>query len=301
MAAVGLDGLDIPRERMLVMTFVIFVVLGLAVWGFVVEPRWLRIRRVAIRAKRPLARPITVLHLSDTHFPLYDSVLRRFFHRLSSLEPDLVVITGDIIENNDGIRPCAEAVAKLKPRYGIYAVLGNHDHYEYGLKEAVGFLWGGRFFPHKRNDVAALKQELSRVGCRVLVNERVELALDGSRVSLIGLDDPVTRQADVDKAFKNANDADVNLLLTHTLDVLPQLDGRSVDLALSGHTHGGQFSIPFFGALPFKSHSRMGRKYMAGLSRYGETVTYTSRGLGMGKFAPFRLFCRPESILYSIQ
>jgi len=284
---------------------IVFLLLfaALIIWSFGVEPRWLRIRKVSIKLKTSLRRPLTVLHISDSHFPLHLKTLKRFFKELSCLNPDLVVLTGDIIDSDLGVEACAQAVSQLKSRFGMYAVLGNHDHFYYGAREIIGFLFTSlseRFHPRKRNDVVRLKKRLLEAGCRVLTNESVDLLLDEQKLCLVGLDDPVTKQADAEKAFQNVNGADLKILLTHSMDVLQRMNGYSVDLVLGGHTHGGQVSLPFYGSLPMKMHSRMGRKFVAGLNHCGGAITYTSRGIGEGKFLPFRFLCRPEAVLFEI-
>lgn len=282
-----------------------FLLLGsaLMIWSFWIEPRWLKVRQVSVKLKTPWAHPFTVLHVSDSHFPLHLRKLERFFRKLSKLHPDLIVLTGDIIDNDLGIEPCTRALSHLKSRFGIYAVLGNHDHYNYRPREIVGFLFTffrEHFSPQRKNNVPKLKERLEKVGCKVLVNQNLVLGIHGQKLCLVGVDDPVTRKADPEKAFQNVQGADAKILLTHSLDILQRLNGHSVDLALGGHTHGGQISIPFWGPLPLKTHSRMGRKFIAGLSCYQETITYTSRGIGEGRFLPFRFLCRPEAVLFEI-
>jgi predicted MPP superfamily phosphohydrolase len=277
------------------------VVAATAVWAFGIEPRWLRIRRISLEFPAPFTKPLTLLHLSDTHFPLQGSTLARFFNRLSRLEPDLIFITGDIIDNERGIEPCARAVSELKARLGIYAVLGNHDHYDYGGLETFAALIGRSFFAKRKNRVDLLKKALADVGCRVLTNESLVLERGRDRIAVIGLDDPVTGHADGERAFANVDSAPLRILLAHSIDVLRKLGGRRVDLALGGHTHGGQFSIPFLGPPPLLAHSRLGRRYVAGLARYRDTITYTSRGMGEGKFFPFRFLCPPEAVLFEIR
>jgi predicted MPP superfamily phosphohydrolase len=285
------------------MTTILVITLLLIIWSFLIEPRWLKLRKVSIRLPNPLPQPLTILHLSDSHFPLHLKTLRRFFRTVSRLEPDLIFLTGDLIENDLGIEECARAVSGLRAKGGVYAVLGNHDHYDYTGKEIIGFLLTavGRYvMPQKTNDVGRLKKRLQEAGCRVLVNENLTVRVAGQDICLIGLDDPVTQKADVETAFRNLNGSSARILLTHTIDVLPKLNGHRVDLAVGGHTHGGQVALPFFGSLPLYSHSKMGRKFIAGLNRYRDTVTYTSRGVGEGRFFSFRFFCRPEAVWYEI-
>ena len=175
--------------------------LGLAlivvlVWSLLIEPRWLNLRRVQLKARKPLSKPLTLLHISDTHFPLHCRTLTRFFEKLSVLKPDLVVLTGDIIDNDLGILPCSEAILKLTATYGKFAVLGNHDHHEYSIREIFTFLANGKTEPRKANDVPRLKEALKSTGCRVLVNESLDLDLEQGSLCLVGVDDPVTHRAD---------------------------------------------------------------------------------------------------------
>lgn len=286
------------------MGYLILGFMGLMViWAFGVEPRWLKISKISLKLSTSLKRPVTLLHISDSHFPLHLKTLRRFFDKLAQFHPDFVVYTGDIIENDEGVRHCVEALSKLKARVGKYAVLGNHDHYNYSAHDVMAFLFTlmGRFFwPKETNNVEMLKQALEGMGCRVLCNESVRFDFEGTEIHLIGLDDPVTRKAEPAKAFQNVGGTGIKILLTHSVDVMRKLDNYPVDLALGGHTHGGQVSIPFYGPLPLKTHSRLGRKFIAGLNRYHQAFTYTSRGIGEGKFFSFRFLCRPEAVLFEI-
>jgi len=275
----------------------------LILWMVWFEPGWLKLRVIPLELGFKSKRPLKILHLSDTHFPLQLKVLRRFFKQLEAVKPDLVVITGDLIEYDAGISVCAEAVKSLNSRLGTYAVLGNHDHFSYGLFSSWKFALGmdvRSIDGDNPNDTARLKRELKDAGCRVLENENLILEHEGQSICLIGLDDPVTRQADVAKAFEGAEPADLRVLLAHSVDVLPIVGEKGVHLTLSGHTHGGQLGVPFYGALPMRRHCRLGRRYVAGLHRYGATITHTSRGLGVGRFFRFRFLCRPEASILEI-
>lgn len=269
-------------------------------WAFVVEPRCLHIRRRKIHLHKPLSRPLTVLHLSDLHFPIRKQTLRRFFKKIADLEADMIVITGDLIENEAGIAECGEVLRTLRAKHGKFAIFGNHDHYRHGIKQILNFIFTGKA-EGQSNDLAALEKALRAADIQLLRNQHHYLEIESEKFYVIGLDDPVTKNADPDKAFLGVNGHGTKILLTHSLDILAHMENREVHLALSGHTHGGQMTIPFYGAPPLTRHCRLGQRYMSGLNHYGEVRTHTSRGLGQGGFLAFRFLCPPEAILLEIQ
>ena len=100
-------------------------------WAFFVEPNWPRLRRITVRGQRKLKTPITILHLSDIHFVKDLGCKRFFFQKLSVLNPDLIFLTGDIIDHDEGIATAVQTLSGLRARYGTFLVLGNHDYYDY--------------------------------------------------------------------------------------------------------------------------------------------------------------------------
>src|SRR3990167_6014376 len=111
-------------------------------WAFFVEPNWPRLRRIKITGQKKLHKPITILHLSDIHFTKNEGSKRAFFQRLSMLNPDLIFLTGDIIDNNDGIDTAARVISGLRARYGTFLVLGNHDYYDYHVFDNIRYHLG---------------------------------------------------------------------------------------------------------------------------------------------------------------
>jgi uncharacterized protein len=214
-----------------------------------------------------------IVQLSDFHFmPLTRPYLIKKAIRLTNqLKPDLVVLTGDFIWHElDAIVDLVPLLAGLNPRFGIQAVLGNHDH------------WLNAEF---------ITSELKKVGIDVLFNEIRTLSMSGDSFQIIGVDDGWSGKPDLMHSLGEVNDKMPGILLWHEPDLADQVpqDGR-VSLQLSGHTHGGQVRLPGKGALilPY-----LGTKYDCGLYRFERMYLYTNRGIGIIS-VPFRFHCRPE-------
>jgi len=285
---------------MTVTFFFILLACFVTVWGFLIEPRWYRLRRIKINLPKELSRPVTILHLSDMHFPFFVRSVEKFFRKLSPLNPDFIFVTGDLIETDEGIEPCVRVLSELKAKLGAFAVFGNHDYYHYDLWEAIVFNFDRTKYPRKQNNCRLLKKSLAEIGCRVLDNENITLTSGKDLFRIIGVQDLVTSRADIPQAFKGVGDEGIKILLTHSIDVVSQIGEVSVDLALAGHTHGGQICIPLIGMPPIGTHCRLGRKYAAGLARFRKIITYTTHGIGVGRILFFRLFCRPEAVLIEL-
>ena len=269
-----------------------------------VEPRWIELVRVKVRLPRlPKAlHGFTVVHLSDLHLgPCVGAEdVRRSVAIANALGADLIALTGDFVYRSARYaEACARELAALRARYGIYAVLGNHD------------VW---------TDPDAVAESLRRAGVRVLRNERQALRVGSTRLWLIGVEDVgVTgftafglissiSRSDFKALWKGAHDAflraleglplgETRLLLVHNPDFAEMVEGR-VDLVLAGHTHGGQVRLPLVGA-PIVP-SCYGQKYAAGLVRAGGTQVYVNRGIGAIGL-PMRFLCRPEVTLIVLE
>jgi predicted MPP superfamily phosphohydrolase len=165
-------------------------------------------------------------------------------------------------------------LSRLSAPLGVYAVLGNHDH------------WSGPAV------LAELVAGLRSIGVRVLIDEAVVLENKKHSISLVGVDDYWEGPANLAKALRGLNPDDCTIVLSHNPDLNEDVDNQvqPVDLIVSGHTHGGQIVLPMIGppySTPFN------RKYTAGLVRDGERQTWISRGLGVF-LVPVRLGCPPD-------
>jgi len=246
-----------------------------------VEPHWLSVERVTVRlANMPGGlRGLTIAQISDLHLSMLVSAqdVARAVNVVLGLRPSLVVVTGDYVTlTADNARPCAAELARLHAPLGVYAILGNHDHW---------------------TDAQVVTRALLDAGLTVLRNAGRLIESNGGALWLAGVDDVWERHADLDAALAGAPQDVHKILLAHEPDYADYVtsDGR-VSLQLSGHSHGGQVRLPFIGApqLPY-----LGTKYPDGLRRVGGMWLYTNRGIGVIA-PPIRFNCRPEVTLITL-
>ncbi|MBN2329602.1 MAG: metallophosphoesterase [Candidatus Omnitrophica bacterium] len=266
---------------------------GLFLYSWFIEPRWRRIFHRSISLGKHDLQPLKILHLSDFHFYRGADERKRFLQGLSGRELDFIFITGDFIDNDSGIDVCIEALRPLKARYGIYAVLGNHDY--------VHISWRSWFHRtgtlvydlcHEFNDVERLAGELKKIGIRILRNERDVVEVDGVPITIAGVDDPYTQHDDIPQTFDGYTKDGPCFVLIHTPDRYRELAERHVDMVFSGHTHGGQICLPFWG--PIITRSLAPRRMAYGLNDLNGTKYYTTRGVGSSRWTRPRFLCRPE-------
>jgi len=183
----------------------------------------------------------------------------------------MFVLTGDYSTSyRRYIEPCAEALAALSAPEGVWAVLGNHDHY---------------------TDPELTTRALQRQHIAVLNNANTTLQRGSDAIQLSGIDDWTWNGTDWVKAFSGLKTSTPTILLSHQPRVLDFEQTKDVSLILSGHTHGGQLNFPLLGA-PARLFTT-DLRYARGLFRRGETQLYVSTGTGVIGL-PLRLGVRPE-------
>jgi predicted MPP superfamily phosphohydrolase len=219
-----------------------------------------------------------IVQLSDVHHgPFSDrEQIERAVDTANRLKPDIIALTGDYISKERRYAaPCAEMLGKLKARYGVYAVLGNHDHW---------------------TDAALITDLFRAEGMTVLINEGMHFELEGESIWLAGVDDTMVGLEDISLALAGARDDEMKLLLAHNPVVLRRAARASIDLVLSGHTHGGQVAI----RSERSASGRPRRRMLKGLGRQGNTQIYVNRGLGT-VVLPIRYGCPPEISLLELR
>lgn len=215
-----------------------------------------------------------IAHISDLHNARFGPDNSWLLNRLRDEKPDIITITGDLIDSRHTDIPLAMQfigdAAKIAP---VYVVSGNHE---------------------SRGLYAQWEEGLAAAGAVNLDGKTQAIEKNGSRLYLLGLADPAVSG---DALFQEKLDSYAQIdgfrvLLSHRPARIGQYAGAGIELVLCGHAHGGQVRLPLIGAL-FAPDEGILPKYSSGLYTQGESSMYVSRGLGNSRF-PFRVFNRPE-------
>lgn len=270
-----------------------------AAYAVFVERRWYRLGRYRLDILPAEGPGLDILHLSDLHILREDRGKRRFLASLPSA--DITVITGDILGEPEAVEFAAEALRVARGRLASLFVLGSNDLF--APRRLNYFRY---FIPDRRRRRRLGKigraPELVRLlegdGWVHLRNRKYERRMNGMRMEVMGLDDPHIHRSDLRAAPRTEPDA-FGLAVVHSPDPAPELAALGYDLVVAGHTHGGQVRLPLIGALV--SNSSIPPRLARGLIRMGKSYLHVSPGLGTSKYAPFRLFCRPEATLLELR
>lgn len=281
-----------------IIVFLAFLFSALAVWMFAVEPRRVEFNRHRIQIRKSLPRLLKILHLSDIHFSGPDARIERLFDRIAAIPVDMIIVTGDIIDCPQGLEYCMQNMKKLKAEAGKFVVLGNHDYYDYHLFDAIFHNFPGQGYPVRINPYKELTQGLEGLGFQVLKNRTVETDFEGVRLLIHGMDDATTGRANVRKTMENYDPEKINILLSHTIDVFLDIGAGEIDLAFSGHSHGGQVRLPWIG--PIITHTMLGKAYASGIKEIQGAQCSISRGISAGRYTRLRLLCLPEVLILEV-
>ncbi|WNF24292.1 metallophosphoesterase [Mesobacillus jeotgali] len=251
-----------------------------------VEPRMLDITRHSIKnAALPSGFDgIKLVQFSDTHIGFQYSMeqLMQLITKINKLAPDLIVFTGDLLDDPRHFTEKTKIISmlsSLKAPMGKFAVYGNHDHGGYG------------------SDL--YKQIMEQSGFTLLLNNSANIKLlDGSSIWIAGIDDAMLGKPDLKASMANIPNDSYTILLSHAPDKAEEAAHFPIQMQLSGHSHGGQIQIPFYGPLvtpPFAE------KYVEGFYTAGpqnSLTLYVNRGLGTTRL-PFRFLSQPELAVFT--
>ncbi len=255
---------------------------ALAAWGLY-ESQWLETKTVAlpVAGLPPELDGLSILHLSDFHAGSPSLNLRTMRMAVSfgvEQQPDMVVVTGDIVTHPRGERAALEQLARLDPPFGMYGVLGNHDT-------------GATRDPFSRGMVPA---SWGAAPMQLLRDRSVVVEAHGCAIEVAGMEPDAwsLRTARPHELFQR--DDAFRILLAHFPDVVDDLPSGTCQLVLAGHLHGGQICLPTPRGRMRLSHTEW--RYLEGVHRVGDTTLVVSRGTGT-TLVPFRLLARPEVVL----
>jgi predicted MPP superfamily phosphohydrolase len=239
-----------------------------------------------------------IVQLSDLHLGSFNHryhVLNKAIQLVNRLEPDLVVLTGDMVNNYSWeLDGWDKIFGRIKAGEGKFAILGNHDYGDYSK-------WPSQ--EKKEENSRQIREFFDRSGFRLLRNESVIIQRGEHSINLIGVENWSRKRsknyADLEKAMANTNIEAFSLLLSHDPDHWHKevVGHTDIDLTLSGHTHGMQAGFRFknqqWSPIKYKF------KHWAGLYRQQEQYLYVNRGLGWLGF-PGRIGMRPEITLLEL-
>ncbi|NOZ50409.1 MAG: hypothetical protein GXP37_10235 [Chloroflexi bacterium] len=293
----------------------------------------LQVYRVPVRSSR--AAGLRLLHLSDQHLGgdswVQKQRLRRLQVLLPRLQVDAVMLTGDFLHDQEGLRALETLLQMLPPApLGTYAVLGNHDYAQYSYGELFRSAWAN--IQHSRESQQRLSvtgqevRRLRRLAWQIYSNERLRFAavpnptaelqallalydvqvllntavpLGDRGIWVAGVDDWVEGRPDVAQALA-AVPADATLwLLSHHPDVAYHVHDRRLELVLAGHTHGGQVVLPLMGAVHTQG-TLLPRQHPAGIFDDLPSGARMVVSRGMGESTPLRFRCLPEVVVVDL-
>ena len=237
-------------------------------YGFLIEPNLIFVKKITLKSND--IKNLKIVFISDFHFSKFAYArLKRIIGIINKQNADIIISGGDYITaHNAGIsmnmKYAASEISKMKSKYGIYSVLGNHDYYK---------------------DEKYVKSNLKKYGIKILENNNYELIHEGKPLFIAGISDMQTTFYNLGKALNKTYPPVI--LVSHSPDIIPSAENR-VNLILSGHTHGGQVRIPFYGAVIVPS--KYGKTYESG---FINNIAYITKGLGTS-ILHLRFNCPPE-------
>lgn len=265
---------------------ILLIILFVLIWSFFIEPRMLILNKKTFDIKG--LEGLKIVFVGDFHIkPNQKNRLSYIVNKINEQHPDLILSTGDFVSGHDPkqslpIEEIGKELSKLKPKYGFYAVLGNHDWWQGGEK---------------------IERVLEDNGIIVLSNQNIKININGKSLFIAGVEDMDTRNIDLPRALKSTTHP--TILLTHTPDIFPFITNKSnskitskVDLTLAGHTHGGQVNIPFVG--PLVVPSSYGKRYAKGLIEENSKTIFVTKGIGTSILA-VRFNCIPEIVIINFK
>ena len=231
-----------------------------------------------------------IAHISDLHNKSFGKDQIRLLEKLKGVSPDMIVITGDLIDRRkydlDLAMMFIEGAVDVAP---VYYVSGNHE------------AWSGEF--------SLIKESLLSAGVSVLDNEKLKITKANSWINILGVSDPDfltssymdgTNISDMSKKLEEwSAEQGFKILLSHRPELLDLYAHHQMDLIFTGHAHGGQFRIPLMGGLVAPDQGFF-PEFTSGLHIKGPSTMFISRGLG-NSIVPIRIFNRPEIIAVTLK
>jgi predicted MPP superfamily phosphohydrolase len=266
-------------------------VFGLSSGGFLyanrIEPSLLDIQEYPIK-HRLIPKSfdgIKIVQFSDTHLGFQYNLpqFNKLVNKINSLQPDIIFFTGDLMDEPNQyteINKLMPILKKLHAPLGKYCIFGNHDHGGYGSE--------------------IYRNIMETTNFTVLLNQSIPVKLsDGSKIYLLGIDDAMLGNPNLPLTLKNVPANTFKILLSHAPDLADAASKYPIHWQLSGHSHGGQIKIPFFGALVTPPFAQIYPEGHYSIGEQNPLSLYVNRGIGTTRL-PFRFMSKPELTIFTL-
>ncbi|HEY8562702.1 MAG TPA: metallophosphoesterase [Pyrinomonadaceae bacterium] len=265
--------------------FSFFAAIGCGFYAYFIESRRLvvTVKKLEIDGWSDGQNGFKIVAISDLHAGAHymdEARIRSIVERANAQNPDLIVLLGDFVSEVDGrgtaltmpVEAMADNLKGLRAKFGVFAVIGNHDWW---------------------HDEQKVRENLERVGYRVLENQAESFEKDGEKVTVLGIEDFWKRKkVDIEKVVANIGSNRNIIAITHNPDSFDQLP-KEISLLLAGHTHGGQVVIPFYGPPIVVAK----REYTRGLVRKNNQSLFVTTGVS----AMIRFGVPPEIAVLTLE
>ena len=283
------------NKKKIVKRLAFILIIGLLVFGIYQELTINSVKRVELDSQNRVFSNTpdtfdnaTIVFFSDIHYNKFMNKERflPFIELISQLEPDILLFGGDLFDHpsvefpsDDTIDELTQLLSSLDATLGKYAVLGNHDYES----------------PTTNSIVVSV---LENSGFNILVNETLKVYNQQNEyIYIAGIDSQLLGNPDIDLTFENHVKDSLTIALSHTPDIIDQLDATMIDWQLSGHSHGGQISLPLIGPLYKVPYAE---KYPTSHENINNIKLDVSNGIGTTRL-DMRLFANPQIHYYTLK
>ncbi|MGG0177538.1 metallophosphoesterase [Gottfriedia acidiceleris] len=277
-----------------IIVFILALVICLIVYYFL-QLNWISITNETVHLNDlpPEFNGYKIVQLSDLHNKEFGEGNKKLANKINKIKPDMIVITGDMLNNNHDILNNGEVLIKLlrnlNNNYPIYYVTGEHEE---------GLYYEDRNKYHKEGTKKAYEEELSKLGVTILNDEKTTVRQQDAKINLYGLKEHLSGDIHIEERLGNTREGEVNILLSHRPFYFKEYAKWGADLVFSGDTHGGMIHLPFIGGI-FSTEGFF-PKYDGGLFQNGNSIMVVNRGLGNNPFA-LRINNRPEIVVITLK
>ncbi|MEQ6389701.1 metallophosphoesterase [Bacillaceae bacterium S4-13-58] len=229
-----------------------------------------------------------IVQLSDLHNKEFGEGNKRLVNKINKIKPDIIVITGDMLNNSQDIpnngEVLIELLENLNNNYPTYYVTGEHEE---------GLYYEDRNKYQKEGTKEAYEEKLSNLGVTILNDEKTTIVEQDAKINLYGLKEHLSGDIQIEKRLGVTSENEVNILLSHRPFYFDEYVDLGADIVFSGDTHGGMINLPFIGGIV--STEGFFPEYDGGLFHKENSIMVVSRGLGNNP-VPLRINNRPEVV-----